>query len=333
MVGGGFTGLWTAYYLARRDPGLRIMVLESEFAGFGASGRNGGWLSSLLPISWEAVAAETSPQDAVAWQRSADATVDEVLRVADAEGIDAQVAKGGYLCLATTEVQADRLRAAVARSVEWGFGEADLRWLTRAEARDRVAADGVFGATYNPHCAAVHPARLVRGLAAAVERLGVTIHEGTPVTEISPHVARTPLGDVRARAVVRALEGYTRSLRGLRRTLLPLYSLMIATEPLPDDFWKEVGWAARETVNDERRLLIYAQRTQDGRIAIGGRGAPSTTRSGTTWSSSSRSWPTSASRTAGAGRSGFRATGGPRSASTPGPAWRMRAATPGTAWR
>lgn len=274
VVGGGFTGLWTAYYLARRDPGLRIVVLEREFAGFGASGRNGGWLSGLLPISWEAVAAEASPEAAVAWQRCAEGSVDEVLRVTAAEGIDAHAVKGGYLCLATSEVQAARLRAAVARSAEWGFDEEDLRWLSRAEARARVAADGVFGATYTPHCAAIHPARLVRGLAAAVERLGVTVHEGTPVTDVAPHLARTPFGDVRARVVVRALEGYTPSLRSLRRAVLPVYSLMLATEPLPDDFWAEVGWAGRETLNDDRRLIIYAQRTRDGRIAIGGRGAP-----------------------------------------------------------
>jgi glycine/D-amino acid oxidase-like deaminating enzyme len=274
IVGGGYTGLWTAYYLARRDPSLRIVVLEREFAGFGASGRNGGWLSNLLPISWETIAAETSRAAAVAWQRCADATVDEVLAVARAEGIDAQAAKGGFLQLATTEVQAARLREEVERARQWGLGDADLRWLSRAEARGRVAADRVFGGTWTPHCAAVHPARLVRGLAEAVERLGVTVHEGTPVTEIAPHTARTPFGDVRARVVVRALEGYTPTLKGSRRDLLPLYSLMLATEPLPDEFWDEVGWSGRETLSDARRLIIYAQRTADGRIAIGGRGAP-----------------------------------------------------------
>jgi glycine/D-amino acid oxidase-like deaminating enzyme len=137
-----------------------------------------------------------------------------------------------------------------------------------------VAADRVFGGTWTPHCAAVHPARLVRGLADAVERRGVTIHEGTPVTEIAPHAARTPRGDVRARVVVRALEGYTAGLPSSRRDLLPLYSLMLATEPLPEEFWAEVGWSARETLSDARRLVIYAQRTADGRIAMGGRGAP-----------------------------------------------------------
>jgi glycine/D-amino acid oxidase-like deaminating enzyme len=274
IVGGGYTGLWTAYYLARRDPSLRIVVLERAFAGFGASGRNGGWLSNLLPIGWETIATGSSREGAVAWQRCADATVDEVLAVARAEGIDAQAAKGGFLRLATTELQAARLRDEVEQARAWGFGDDDLRWLSRAEARCRVAADRVFGGTWTPHCAAVHPARLVRGLAEAVERHGVTIHEDTPVTEIAPHVARTPSGDVRAKVVVRALEGYTRSLRGRRRDLLPLYSLMLATEPLPDDFWAEVGWSGRETLSDARRLILYAQRTADGRIAMGGRGAP-----------------------------------------------------------
>jgi glycine/D-amino acid oxidase-like deaminating enzyme len=274
IVGAGYTGLWTAYHLARRDPSLRIVVLERDFAGFGASGRNGGWLSNLLPVTWEAVAARSSREDAVAWQRCADATVDEVLGVVRAEGIDAQAAKGGFLCVATSELQAARLRASVDRSRAWGFGEGDLRWLTRSEARARVAADRVFGGTWSPHCAALHPARLVRGLAEAVERHGVTIHEGTPVTSVEPHLARTPVGDVRARTVVRALEGYTGSLRGSRRDLLPLYSLMVATEPLADDVWAEIGWTGRETLSDDRRLIIYAQRTADGRIAMGGRGAP-----------------------------------------------------------
>jgi glycine/D-amino acid oxidase-like deaminating enzyme len=274
IVGGGYTGLWTAYYLARRDPELRIVVLERDFAGFGASGRNGGWLSNLLPIGWETIAAATTRNAAVAWQRCADATVDEVLAVVRAEGIDAQAAKGGFLQLATTELQARRLREDVDHAHAWGFGDDDLRWLSRGEARSRVAADRVFGGTWTPHCAAVHPARLVRGLAEAVERHGVTVHEGTPVTEIVPHTARTPHGDVRARVVVRALEGYTSTLKGGRRDLLPLYSLMLATEPLPDEFWNEVDWSGRETLSDARRLIIYAQRTADGRIAMGGRGAP-----------------------------------------------------------
>src|SRR3954463_6599244 len=113
VVGGVFAGLWPAYSRARRDPGLRIVVLEREFAGFGASGRNGGWLSGLLPISWEAVAAGASPEAAgaggaapgggAAGRGCAGGSVDEALRGPAAEGIDAHAVKGGYLCLATSE--------------------------------------------------------------------------------------------------------------------------------------------------------------------------------------------------------------------------------------
>ena len=274
VVGAGFTGLWSAYYLAQRDPTLRIAVLEREFAGFGASGRNGGWASGLLPMGYEQMAVESSRDAAVAMQAAANATVDEIARVVAAEGIDAGFHKGGYLRFATSSVQAQRIQADIAHSRAWGQTEADLRWLDRREARGRLVADGVHGAAYTPHCAAVHPARLARGLAEAVERVGVHLYEGTPVTSIEPRSVRTPFGDVRAEVVVRATEAYTAEFAGHRRDVLPAYSVIVATEPLPQSFWDEVNWSRRETFNDDRRYLIYAQRTADDRIAIGGRGAP-----------------------------------------------------------
>jgi glycine/D-amino acid oxidase-like deaminating enzyme len=274
IVGAGFTGLWTAYYLAKRDPSLRVVVLEKEFAGFGASGRNGGWASAFLPTSWEQVAAESSRDAALRLQRAADESIDEVGKVAADEGIDGHFAKGGYLRVATSPLQWDRLHSQLQHAREWDRTEDDLVLLDRTEARARVGADGVFGGLYTPHCAAIHPARMVRGLARAAERLGVTIHEGTAVTSIEPGIVRTDHGDVRAEIVVRAMEGYTSTLPRYRRALIPIYSLMIATEPIEDALWDEIGWRERETFNDDRRFLIYAQRTADGRIAMGGRGAP-----------------------------------------------------------
>ena len=150
----------------------------------------------------------------------------------------------------------------------------DLRWLDRTETAARVGVAGALGALYTPHCAALHPARLARGLAAAVEAQGVVIHEGTRAKAIQPGRVITDHGTVKAEVVVRATEGFTRSLRGERRTLVPLYSLMIATEPLPDDAWESIGLRQRETFNDARHLIIYGQRTADGRLAFGGRGAP-----------------------------------------------------------
>ncbi|MDG6108411.1 FAD-dependent oxidoreductase [Dactylosporangium aurantiacum] len=271
IVGAGYTGLWTAYYLAKADPALRVVVLEAETAGFGASGRNGGWCSALFPRSVPALARTHGLDAALALNAAMESTVDEVGRVAAAEGIDCDYAKGGTVVLARSAVQLERARREVAEAQELGI---DLRLLSAAEATERVGATSVLGGTYTPHCAAIQPAKLVRGLADAVERLGVRLYERTPVTAISAGRADTPHGTVRAPIVVRATEGFTPRLPGLRRAIAPVYSLMIATEPLPASFWASAGLAHRETFSDHRHLIIYGQRTADDRLAFGGRGAP-----------------------------------------------------------
>jgi glycine/D-amino acid oxidase-like deaminating enzyme len=274
IAGAGYTGLWTAYYLSRAEPGLRIAVCEREIAGFGASGRNGGWCSALFPASLGKLARMAGRDAAIAMGRAMQETVDEVAAAAAAEGIDCHWAKGGTVMLARSPAQLDRATAEVAEAREFGFGSADLRLLTAAAAREYAAATGVLGGTYTPHCAAIHPGRLVRGLAEAVLRRGVTVYERTPVTQILPGRLVTPSGTVRARHVIRATEGFTAQLPGERRTVVPVYSLMIATEPLPESAWAQIGLADRPTFGDLRHLIIYGQRTQDGRFAFGGRGAP-----------------------------------------------------------
>ncbi|MDQ1423952.1 MAG: hypothetical protein QOD72_1450 [Acidimicrobiaceae bacterium] len=274
IVGAGYTGLWTAHYLLERDPSLRIAVVEAEIAGFGASGRNGGWCSALLPMSLDTVAAGAGRHAAIALQSAMFETVDEVGKVAAAHGIDCHYAKGGYLKLATEPAHAERLGAILESYRRYGFGEEHARLLDRSEARQMIATDRVRGGVFVADCAAIHPARLARGLARVVERSGARVLEKTRVTAIEPHRLRTDHGDVRAAVVVRATEGYTARLPGLRRTLAPIYSLMIATEPLPKSFWDKVGWSDRATFSDARHVIIYGQRTADGRIAFGGRGAP-----------------------------------------------------------
>jgi glycine/D-amino acid oxidase-like deaminating enzyme len=274
IAGAGYTGLWTAYYLSCAEPGLRIAVCEREIAGFGASGRNGGWCSALFPASLGKLARMAGRDAAIAMGRAMQETVDEVAAAAAAEGIDCHWAKGGTVMLARSPAQLDRATAEVAEAREFGFGSADLRLLTAAAAREYAAATGVLGGTYTPHCAAIHPGRLVCGLAEAVLRRGVTVYERTPVTQILPGRLVTPSGTVRARHVIRATEGFTAQLPGERRTVVPVYSLMIATEPLPESAWAQIGLADRPTFGDLRHLIIYGQRTQDGRFAFGGRGAP-----------------------------------------------------------
>ncbi|MEU7982313.1 FAD-dependent oxidoreductase [Micromonospora sp. NPDC049081] len=274
IVGAGYTGLWTAYYLAVADPTLRIVVLEAEIAGYGASGRNGGWCSALFPTALPALTRRHGRPQALALQRAMQATVAEVGRVVAAEGIDCDWHHGGTVLLARTDVQLGRARAAVAEARDHGLDPDDLVLLDAAGAAARCAADGVRGGTYTPHCAAVHPGKLVRGLARAVRRHGVTLYERSPVTAIRPGAAVTPHGTVRANVVVRATEAYTPMLPGHRRTVAPVYSLMVVTAPLPAPTWERIGLADRETFADYRHLIVYGQRTADGRLAFGGRGAP-----------------------------------------------------------
>ena len=274
VVGGGLTGLWTAYYLADADPTLRIAVLEREVAGFGASGRNGGWCSALFAVSGERLDRLAGGGAGAAMRHAMEATVTEVGKVVSSEPIECGFAPGGTVVLARTAAQLQRARDEVVVARESGVGENDLRLLSATEASALVGATDVLGGTFTPHCAAVDPARLVRGLADAVEARGVAIYEHTDVRLIRPGAVESSRGTVRAATVVRATEGYTRGLQGEERTLVPVYSLMIATEPLPDAFWAEAGLAHRETFADHRHLVIYGQRTVDGRMAFGGRGAP-----------------------------------------------------------
>jgi glycine/D-amino acid oxidase-like deaminating enzyme len=274
IVGAGYTGLWTAYYLKKADPHLRVAVLEREIAGFGASGRNGGWCSSFFAGSREATAKRHGREAAIALQRAMFDTVDEVGRAAADEGIDARFHKGGALVQASNVPQLLRAQEEIEWERSWGFGEEDYRLLSAEEARSRIAATGSLGAYFTPHCACVDPARLARGLADVVEKLGVPIYERTPALSLSAGRVETPVGAVTAEVVVRATEGYTVELPGFERVLLPLYSLMIATEPLAADVWDAIGWREHETFNDERFLIVYAMRTDDDRLAIGGRGAP-----------------------------------------------------------
>jgi glycine/D-amino acid oxidase-like deaminating enzyme len=279
VVGAGYTGLWTAYYLKRARPELEIVVLEREFAGFGASGRNGGWVLGEIAGSRERYAARHGRFAAVALQHAMFDAVDEVIRVAAAEGIDADLVKSGVLHVARNPAQRARLAAMVAASREWGWTEEDLVPLPAAERDERLRVAGATAAAWSPHCARAQPAKLVRGLAEAVRGLGVRVYERTPVVRIVPRrgavpaAAVTPNGTVTAEYVLRATEGFTAGVGGHHRDWLPMNSSMIVTTPLPPAVWDAIGWDRRELLGDLAHYYMYAQRTADDRIAFGGRGA------------------------------------------------------------
>ena len=272
IVGAGYTGLWTAYYLLAADPSLTVLILEAEHVGFGASGRNGGWVSALYPVGPRTLArdhGESAARDQYSALRD---SVDEVGRVARAEGVDCGFHKGGTLVVARNRAQAARGRAEAKDSGYWGTG---TTWLQAGEATDRLAVQGLSGATFNPNCARIDPFRLAVGLAQAVERRGARIHEQTQVTRLGARWVMTEDGIVvKARHVIRATEAWTARLPRHRRTVAPVYSLMVATARLPQSLWDEIGLADAETFSELRHVIVYGQRSMDDRLVFGGRGAP-----------------------------------------------------------
>jgi glycine/D-amino acid oxidase-like deaminating enzyme len=273
IVGAGFTGLWAAYYLLAADPSLRVVILEREHAGFGASGRNGGWCSAIFPVALEKVAAMTSHDAALRLQHAMNDTVDEVGRVSAAEGIDCHYDKSGNIALARSQSQLSRARKALTAAAEFGLPK-QTQFVSPAEARSMVNATDVLGGLYTEHCGVIHPRLLVQGLLDAVRRRGAKVYERTAVQRIGDKRAITARGTVTADVIVRATEAYTPQLPGFERVVVPIYSLVVATEPLAPEVRAEIGFERRTAFTDLRHLRIYGQPTADGRIVFGGRGAP-----------------------------------------------------------
>jgi glycine/D-amino acid oxidase-like deaminating enzyme len=279
ILGAGLTGLWTAWYLQRRDPSLRILVVEREIAGFGASGRNGAWCAPDLNITMTRLARLHGEDAARRMQQATYDAVDEVGRACGEAGIDGGFHQGGEITVARGPHGVPALEAAYAEYERFGFGDR-YRLVDAKTLGERIRIAGAVRGLVSDDAAVVHPGRLVRGLARAVERAGVRIVEETPVTDFRPRDSSgtatlvTPRGEVRAPVVVLAGEAYLTELRPLHRQLVPLWSLIVLTEPLDDAQWAGIGWANREVIASTRLSIDYLSRTEDGRILFGGRGAP-----------------------------------------------------------
>jgi glycine/D-amino acid oxidase-like deaminating enzyme len=279
ILGAGFTGLWTAYHLLRLAPGMRVAVVEAEHVGFGASGRNGGWCTAGLSVTPSELARR---HGAAAARRTVQAmrdTVRAVVGTCAAEGVDAVISEGGILRIARGVHEVPAMRAGFEERVRLGL-EDGCALLGADELAERVRVAGACGALLDEHAATVHPGRLVRGLAEVVERRGAVVLESTRVTEVLPRDGDrrprlvTDRGDVRAGTVVLAGEAFLSRLPGHHRSVLPVYSLIVLTDPLTDAQWEAVGWAGGECLSSHRYTVDYLARTDDGRILFGGRGAP-----------------------------------------------------------
>lgn len=272
IIGAGYTGLWAAWYLKALAPGMNIVVLEREFAGFGASGRNGGWLSGEFAWSREKYLATSSRGAVEAMIRAMKATVGEVIAVCKAEGIDADILPTDELKVAVNPAQ--MARALQVQRAREAWGEEQSHIIGAADLAGRIRVAGALGALVIPGVARVQPAKLARGLARSVEARGVRLFEGTTVLSYTSGEVVTDCGRVRAPIILRATEGFTAGLPGLRRQWLPMNSAQIVTEPLSDAQWQEIGWQGGELFGDEAHGYCYSQRTREGRIVMGGRGVP-----------------------------------------------------------
>lgn len=271
ILGAGFTGLWTVYYLLSKQPSLKVAIVEAEIAGFGASGRNGGWCFSGFPVPplqlLESYGYDTARLVSLEMYRA----VNEVGRVTREEGIDAHYAKGGELEVARAPYDLPKLQKTYDEFRAIGL-EDHNRLLDAHETQERVNVAGAVGSFWNKEGAAIQPARLARGLAQAVERLGATIYEQTRVTEVTP--APTPSlvtdrGTARAKTVVLAGEAYLSQLPKFNRSIIPLTSHMVVTEPLSQELWEQIRWHERDVLGGFGVNGGYINQTADGRIAFG----------------------------------------------------------------
>lgn len=273
IAGAGYTGLWTAYYLTQLDPTLSIAIIESDIAGFGASGRNGGWCSSYLSGLEAALEKPALKDAAIRLQRQMFDAVKEVGRVSERESIDCHFDQSGQVEAAILPAQLQRAHELVDFMHSLGFDEEDFLHLTQQQLGEHINVNGALGGMYMSHCAAIHPARLACGLADVLEARGVDIFEQTPVVSLHRQGFTTPAGHVKAGITILATEGYTRTIKGLERKLIPVHSMMIVTEPLSEQQLGKTGLSKRYTFNNGDHMTTYGQLTADQRIAFGCRGS------------------------------------------------------------
>ena len=273
IIGAGYTGLWAAYYLKKAQPSLNVLVIEKDFSGFGASGRNGGWLMGTFAWNHDRYAAATSRAAVLDMVAALETTVDELIGVCAAEGIDADILRCDQLSIATHPAHLVTLQTQLADHRNWGDGHR-VSELDAAQTRARIDVPGTLGGLVVSGMARVQPAKLVQGLAAAVERLGVRIVEDTAVTEYQSGLVTTDKGRVKAPIILRATEGFTAAIKGHKRDWLPLNSAQIATPVLPPKVWDQIGWRGHELFHDLYNSYCYCQRTREGRITVGARGVP-----------------------------------------------------------
>jgi glycine/D-amino acid oxidase-like deaminating enzyme len=276
IVGGGFSGMWTAYHLLKADPGMTVVVIEGSAVGYGASGRNGGFAMTLLHRGLEELVRVVGAEQAKALHLAAEEAIETIASVCASEGIDADLQPNGLLTISNSALQDEILRGEFETAQRLGLG--GFEFLERDAIRSSVHSETFRCALRERSCTLLNPARLVRGLKRAVIQAGGRVFEQTPMERLDPTRdgvrAVTPKGAIEAQRALLAANAYSSRIPSLERYVLPFYSYILLSKPLSDEQWSRVGWEGREGMEDRRTFLHYMRPTIDGRMMWAGRDAP-----------------------------------------------------------
>jgi glycine/D-amino acid oxidase-like deaminating enzyme len=267
IIGGGYTGLWTALRIGELEPAASVIVVEADFCGSGASGRNGGFVLSWWP-KLEALVERAGRDEALRLARASEDSIAEIGSFCESEGIDAHFHQGGWVWTATSPAQDGAWRGTLLACERYDVSP--FQPLAKEEVQARTGSDVHLGGVLEPSAATVQPALLARGLRRSALARGVRVFEHSPVVALdrTEGVVRTPSGSVRAGVVVLATNAWSARIPDLRRSVVPLSSDVIATEPIPEKLAAS-GWTGGEAVSDSRLMVHYYRTTQDGRVAFG----------------------------------------------------------------
>ena len=263
IIGGGFSGLWSAYHLKQLQPSLKIAIFEQKYVGYGASGRNGGWASAEYPTSNSRLIKEHGVQTYNNLRKSLIESIDEIGQIAKSNAWQIEYAKGGALVFATNKAQLTRISSEI---------DDEHKFLTKDQASELLNVANIKGGIYTPHCAALNPFNLTQSLAKYLESNGVKIFEESKVEEISDKALLVNGHRIGCQISIRATEAFT-ARKWIANQQIPIYSLIIATERLPSEILTQIRNSQRATFQEACNLVTYAQITGDNRLAIGGRGS------------------------------------------------------------
>jgi len=273
IVGGGFTGLSTAFHLKKEQPDMRIAMFESEVIGFGASGRNGGFNMTLFGLTLSITALRFGKAKAKEAHLYMERAVDLLKELVDELKLDCDYEHPGFLRVATSEKYKKRIQHEIELAHKLGID--GIEWLDQDQTREQVNSPMYLGAWWEPRCGILNPGKLSWSWADVLRNMGIELYEKTPVTEIKQKPKKielmTPQGTVRAEKAVLATNAWSHFFPKLKRKQLPVWTHIVISEPLSDEQYQSIGWQNRQGIEDARNLVHYYRLTTDNRIVMGGR--------------------------------------------------------------